>query len=144
MNSSLPLIFRKFQGFGGIWASSEKFGKFQETQGNSVQFSGVLCGVEYEFSGNSWGISRFRENLGFGWFRAIWGLERLCANSHRLSPLAKQINPSPKKTAFMDTLLKVGVQFSPGSRPREIIVICDDGPRILFLFCPDPPIPFFF
>ena len=42
VNSSPPLILRKFQGFGGIWANSGNFGKIQ---GNSVEFSGVLYGA---------------------------------------------------------------------------------------------------
>ena len=49
VNSSPPLILRKFQGFGGIWANLAKFGKFREIsgkiQGNSVEFSGVLYGA---------------------------------------------------------------------------------------------------
>ena len=40
-NSSPPLIFRKFQGFGGIWANLGKFGKFRE---NSGEFSGIQWG----------------------------------------------------------------------------------------------------
>ena len=48
-NSSPPLILRKFQGFGGIWANSgeirEISGNFGKTQGNSVEFSGVLYGA---------------------------------------------------------------------------------------------------
>ena len=42
VNSSPPLISRKFQGFGGIWAILGKFGKFRE---NSGEFSGVLYGA---------------------------------------------------------------------------------------------------
>ena len=41
VNSSPPLIFGKFQGFGGIWANSGKFGKFRE---NSGEFSGIQWG----------------------------------------------------------------------------------------------------
>ena len=41
VNSSPPLILRKFQGFGGIRANSRKFGKFQE---NSGEFSGIQWG----------------------------------------------------------------------------------------------------
>ena len=75
VNSSPPLISRKFQGFCGIWANSGKIGNFRE---NSGEFSGVrwgLHGAQYELSGNSWGISGQRRV--FGWFRAIWGLRRL-------------------------------------------------------------------
>ena len=56
---------------------SEKFGK---TQGNSVEFSGVLYGASNEFSGNSWQISWqrrvFRENLGFGVVSADLGPQK--------------------------------------------------------------------
>ena len=46
VNSSSPLILRKFPGFGGIWANSGKFGgNFGKIQGNSVEFSGVLYGA---------------------------------------------------------------------------------------------------
>ena len=41
VNSSPPLILREFQGFGGIWANSGKFGKFRE---NSGEFSGIQWG----------------------------------------------------------------------------------------------------
>ena len=81
VNSSPPLISRKFQGFGGIWANLGKFGKFRE---NSGELSGIqwgLYGAWYEFSGNSWGISGqrriFGEIWGLGWFRVIWGVKRL-------------------------------------------------------------------
>ena len=81
VNSSPPFIFRKSQGFSGIWAKSGKFGKFRETQGNSVEFNGVLYGTQYEFSGNSWGLSGrrriFGKIWGLGWFRVIWGVKRL-------------------------------------------------------------------
>ena len=64
--------------FGQIWGKSGNLGKIQ---GNSVEFSGVVHGTDYEFSGNSWGISGQRlvvqENLGLGWSRPIWGVERL-------------------------------------------------------------------
>ena len=69
VNSSPPLILRKFQGFGGIWANSGKFGKFRE---NSGELGGIQWGFVWrlEFSGNSWGISGqrrlFGENFGFG------------------------------------------------------------------------------
>ena len=42
VKSSPRLISQKFQGFGGIWANSGKFGK---TQGDSVEFSRVLHGA---------------------------------------------------------------------------------------------------
>ena len=42
VNSSPPLISRKFRGFGGIWAISGKFGKFRE---NSGEFSGIQYGA---------------------------------------------------------------------------------------------------
>ena len=45
VNSSPPLILRKFQGFGGIWANSGNSGNFGKAQGNSVEFSGVLYGA---------------------------------------------------------------------------------------------------
>ena len=41
VNSSPPLILRKFQGFGGIWANSGNFGKFRK---NSGEFSGIQWG----------------------------------------------------------------------------------------------------
>ena len=41
VNSSPPLISWTFQGFGGIWAISGKFGKFWE---NSVELSGIQWG----------------------------------------------------------------------------------------------------
>ena len=41
VNSSPPLILRKFQGFGGIWANSGKFGTFRE---NSGELSGIQWG----------------------------------------------------------------------------------------------------
>ena len=44
VNSSPPLISRKFQGFGGIWANSGKFGNFGE-KFSGVEFSGVLYGA---------------------------------------------------------------------------------------------------
>ena len=52
VNSSPPLILRKYQGFGGIWANSGKFGKFRENSG--------------EFSG-------FRGNAGFSGKFGVWG-----------------------------------------------------------------------
>ena len=71
VNSSPPLISRKFQGFGGIWANPGKFGKFRE---NSGEFSGIqwvfFCMV---LSMNSVGIPGgfratpdFREKFWFG------------------------------------------------------------------------------
>ena len=44
VNSSPPLILRKFQGFGGIWANSGKFGKFRE------KTSGELSGIQWGFA----------------------------------------------------------------------------------------------
>ena len=41
VNSSPPLISRKFQGFGGIWVKSGKFRKFRE---NSGELSGIQWG----------------------------------------------------------------------------------------------------
>ena len=41
VNSSSPLILRKFPGFSGIWANSGKFGKFRE---NSGELSGIQWG----------------------------------------------------------------------------------------------------
>ena len=41
VNSSLPVISRKFRGFGGIWATSGKFAKFRE---NSGDFGGIQWG----------------------------------------------------------------------------------------------------
>ena len=45
VNSSPPLILRKFQGFGGIWANLGKFGKFRENSGEFSGISGVLYGA---------------------------------------------------------------------------------------------------
>ena len=70
VNSSPPLILRKFQGFGGIWAISGKFGKFRE---NSGEFSGIQCGF-VALSMNSVGIpGRFRGNAGCSGRFGVWG-----------------------------------------------------------------------
>ena len=68
MNSSPPLISRKFQGFGGIWGNSGNFGKIQ---GNSVEFNGAffvwrLVWTQWEFLKDFGATPDFRENLGFG------------------------------------------------------------------------------
>ena len=70
VNSSPPLISRKFRGFGGIWAISGKFGKFRE---NSGEFSGIQWGfvwrlvwIQWEFLGDFGAAPDFQENLGFG------------------------------------------------------------------------------
>ena len=79
VNSSPRRFSPKFQGFGGIWANSGKFGTFQE---NSVGFCMVL-------SMNSVGISGqhrpdVRENLGFGVVSGDLGSKGFCANSQSL------------------------------------------------------------
>ena len=73
MNSSPPLILRKFQGFGGIWANSGKFRKFREIsekfrgiQWNSVGFCMALSMNSVGIPGGIRGNAGFRENLGFG------------------------------------------------------------------------------
>ena len=70
VNSSPPLISRKFRGFGGVWAISGKFGKFRE---NSGEFSGIQWGfvwrlvwIQWEFLGDFGAMPDFQENLGFG------------------------------------------------------------------------------
>ena len=66
VNSSPPLISRKFRGFGGIWAISEKFGKFRE---NSGEFSGIRWGfvwrlvwIQWEFLGDFGATPDFQQN----------------------------------------------------------------------------------
>ena len=57
--------------FGRIQGNSGNFGK---TQGNSVEFSGVLYGASNEFSGNSWGNSGQRRIFGEKfWFGVVSG-----------------------------------------------------------------------
>ena len=63
VNSSSPLILRKFPGFSGIWANSGNFGKIQ---GNSVEFSMVLSMNSVGIPGGFRGNAGFRENWGFG------------------------------------------------------------------------------
>ena len=70
VNSSPPVILRKFQGFGGIWANSGKFGKFRENSGELswTQWNSVwrLVWVQWEFLGDFGAMPDSRENLGFG------------------------------------------------------------------------------
>ena len=68
VNSSPPLILRKFQGFGGIWANSGKFrDKVRGTQWNAMGFCMAL-------SMNSVGIpGGFRGNAGFSGIFVVWG-----------------------------------------------------------------------
>ena len=86
VNSSSPLILRKFPGFRGIWANSGKFGKFRE---NSGEFSGIQWGFCMALSMNSVGIpGGFRGNAGFSRKLGVWGgfgwfggSKGFCANS---------------------------------------------------------------
>ena len=83
VNSSPPWFPKNFRGFGGIWATSGKFGKPRGAERNSVR----LCMALHRNSvGNSWKI---RDNTGFSW--KIWGWDGFwrfgaskgfCANSH--------------------------------------------------------------
>ena len=70
VNSSLPLILQKFQGFGGIWANSAKFGKFRENSGelSGIQWGFVWClvWIQWEFLGDFGATPDFQENWGFG------------------------------------------------------------------------------
>ena len=75
VNSSPPLISRKFRGFGGIREISGKFG----------EFSGVLHGASHDFSGTSWGISGQRRVFGklgvWGGFGRCGASKGFCANN---------------------------------------------------------------
>ena len=69
VNSSPPLISRKFQGFGGVWANSGNSGNFGKSQWNSVEFSGACMAL----SMNSVGIpGGFRGNTGFSAKFGVW------------------------------------------------------------------------
>ena len=114
VNSSPPLILRKFQGLGGIWANSGKFGIFRE---NSGEFNGIQYGTYYEFSGSFWRISGqrriFGKVWGLGWFRVS---KRFCANSHL------KTNPKSRNTritgTFLTSLHKISASF-PVLRSRN-------------------------
>ena len=82
MNSSPPLISWKFQGFGGIWATSGKIQeisrKFRGTQWNSVGLCMALSMNSVAIPGGISGQRRIFGNMwGLEWFRAIWGVKRL-------------------------------------------------------------------
>ena len=74
--------------FGRIWGNSGNFGK---TQGNSMEFGGVLYGAWYEFNGSSWGISGqrriFGKIWGLEWFRVIWGVKSLLRKNNHVQPM---------------------------------------------------------
>ena len=76
--AGIPLLAssRKLQEFWCIWAIARTLWKIL---GNSVEFSGVSCGVLEKFSG-------FRR------FRAIWGLERLL-RKHTTHPSDSSSSP---------------------------------------------------
>ena len=81
-NCSPPLISRKFQGFGGIWANSENsgnFGKKVGSQWNSVGFCMALNMNSVELLGDFGATPGFREYLGFGVVSGDLGLQKAFA-----------------------------------------------------------------
>ena len=74
VNSSSPLILRKFPGFSGIWAN---LGEIRKFQGNSGKFRGIQwnsVGFCMALSMNSVGIpGGFRANAGFPRKLGVWG-----------------------------------------------------------------------
>ena len=59
VTSSPPLISRKLQGFGGIWANLR------------------LVRIQWKFLKDFGATPDFQENLGFGVVHVIWGVKRL-------------------------------------------------------------------
>ena len=125
VNSSPPLIFRKFLGFGGIWAISGKFEKFRE---NSGEFSGIQWGfvwrliwIQWEFLGGFGATPDFQEVWVFGVVSGDLGPQKAFA----------QIATTQNQTENLQTL---GSGAESGSRST--------GPKFIHLHPPPLKIPF--
>ena len=101
VNSSPPLILRKFQGFGGIWANSGKFGKFHEIskkirgiQWNSVGFCMALSMNSVGIPGGFRGNAGFRENLGFGVVSGDLGGQKAFAQIAKMPENSRKVLPA--------------------------------------------------